>query len=143
MWEGLNELINSKRQGHKSDKIISIKKDDKNLADLNETSNIFNNFFTSIAGQIRLKIRQNEVNFNDYLGVDNIFIFELIPCSPDDIIKLIDSLNTSKSIGPNSIPTFILKELKDVFSSPLSFLFNQTFTQGKFPDILKLASVIP
>ena len=138
MWEGLNELINSKRQGHKSDKIISIKKDDKNLADLNETSNIFNNFFTSIAGQIRLKIRQNEVNFNDYLGVDNIFSFELIPCSPDDIIKLIDSLNTSKSIT-----TFILKELKDIFSSPLSFLFNQTFTQGKFPDILKLASVIP
>ena len=104
---------------------------------------IFNNYFTSIAKQVRSKIRQNENHFKSYLGHENVNSFEFNPCNSDDIIKLIDKLQTSKSVGPNSFPTFLLEDLKNTLSRPLAFLFNQTFTQGKFPDILKLASVIP
>ena len=53
------------------------------------------------------------------------------------------SLNPSKAIGPNSIPTKILKLLINDFSSPLTELFNLSFYCGVFPIILKTIKVIP
>ena len=69
------------------------------------------------------------------------FYFEM--CTPNEISALIQSLSVNKSCGPNSIPVFLLKELKDIVSIPLAFLFNKTFSSGTFPEIFKLAKVIP
>ena len=38
--------------------------------------------------------------------------FFLSPTQPDEIEKIIDKLNPSKSTGPNGIPVFILKLFK-------------------------------
>ena len=51
------------------------------------------------------------------------------------------SLNPSKAIGPNSIPTKILKLLIN-FSSQLTELFNLSFSRGVFPLILKTSKII-
>ena len=51
------------------------------------------------------------------------------------------SLNPSKAIGPNSIPTKILKLLIN-FSSQLTELFNLSFSRGVFPLILKASNDI-
>ena len=48
-----------------------------------------------------------------------------------------------KSIGPNSIPTKLLKKYSQTISIPISKLINQSFVSGIFPEPLKLASVIP
>ena len=53
------------------------------------------------------------------------------------------SLDSNKSVGPNSIPTKILKLLKNDISSQLSEIFNISFSSGVFPSILKTAKVIP
>ena len=52
------------------------------------------------------------------------------------------SLNPSKAIGPNSIPTKILKLLINDVSSQLTELFNLSFSRGVFPLILKTSNVI-
>ena len=52
------------------------------------------------------------------------------------------SLNTSKDIGPNTIPTKILKLLIDGVSSQLTELFNLSCSRGAFPLILKTSKVI-
>ena len=56
---------------------------------------------------------------------------------------IISSLDSNKSVGPNSIPTKILKLLKNDISSQLSEIFNISFSSGIFPSILKTAKVIP
>ena len=53
------------------------------------------------------------------------------------------SLDSNKSVGPNSIPTKILKLLKNNISSQLSEIFNISFSSGVSPSILKTAKVIP
>ena len=53
------------------------------------------------------------------------------------------SLDSTKSVGPNSIPTKILKLLKNDISGQLVDIFNMSFTSGIFPSALKLAKVIP
>ena len=49
----------------------------------------------------------------------------------------------TKSTGPNSIPTKVLKLLKNDISAQLSDIFNVSFSTGVFPTILKIAKVVP
>ena len=67
----------------------------------------------------------------------------LSPTVPEDIEGLVSSVKTNKASGPNSIPTNILKLFKKEFSKPLSDMINMSFNQGVFPNILKIANVIP
>ena len=67
----------------------------------------------------------------------------MAPTVPEEVEKLIDQLNINKSTGPNSIQVFILKNFKKFFSFWLSKLVNSCFEEGKFPEILKIAKVIP
>ena len=52
-------------------------------------------------------------------------------------------MNPNKSIGPNSIPTFILKILPNILSKPLCGIINESFKLGVFPKLLKIANVTP
>ena len=61
----------------------------------------------------------------------------------DEIFKIISSLNSSKSTGPYSIPTKILKPLKVPIPKHPTDIFNTSFTTGIFPNSLKSAKVIP
>ena len=65
------------------------------------------------------------------------------PITPDKIIKLINSFSNNKSAGPDNLPTPILKNCADVLSFPISYLVNLSFTTGEFPNLCKIAKVIP
>ena len=69
--------------------------------------------------------------------------FFFSPTVPENVENLISSMKTNKASGPNSIPTNILKLFKKEFSKPLSDMINMSFNQGVFPNILKIANVIP
>ena len=78
-----------------------------------------------------------------YLGSmkeNNVF---LTPTTPNDIEVLIDNMTVNEGVGPNSIPTKILKDYKSEFSKPLSDMINTSFTTGIFPSALKVANIIP
>ena len=57
--------------------------------------------------------------------------------------NIISSLDLNKPVGLNSIPTKILKLLKNDISSQLADILNISFSTGVFPTILKVAKVIP
>ena len=49
----------------------------------------------------------------------------------------------SKSIGPYSIPSALLKNNVHQFAHPLSHIINLSFSEGCFPQLLKFADVCP
>ena len=49
----------------------------------------------------------------------------------------------SKSAGPNSISTFLLKQTRNTVSLPLAKSINKSFETGIFLDICKVAKVVP
>ena len=62
----------------------------------------------------------------------------------EEVSDLIDStLKEGKSTGPNSLPTSLLKLVKNNISKPLSKILNKSFETGSFPDLFKIAKVIP
>ena len=52
-------------------------------------------------------------------------------------------LTEKKSLGPNSIPMYVLKVANLFFADKLCDIINLSFITGIFPDLCKLAKVIP
>ena len=69
--------------------------------------------------------------------------FFLSPTTVTEIENEISYLNNSKSTGPFSIPTPILKLVKNVLSGPLAIIINASFATGIVPKKMKIAKVIP
>ena len=108
-----------------------------------EISNIFNNYFSSIASKTKFNVSFSHKHFSDFLKNRSSISFFISPSDKTEIENVISSLDSNKSVGPNSIPNKILKLLKNDISSQLSEIFNISFSSGVFPSILKIAKVIP
>mgnify|MGYP001796354664 FL=1 len=122
---------------------ISLLKDDNIITEEQDIANIFNKYFTSIAEKLVAKIPHTNKHFHDFLKNPNENSLFLIPIENWETEAIISHLDSSKSTGPNSIPTKILKTLKEQIATPLTILFNLSFQTGIFPDSLKIAKVIP
>ena len=53
------------------------------------------------------------------------------------------SLDTRKSSGPDSIPTWVLRDFCVVLAPPVCHLFNTSLLEGYVPDVWKSADVVP
>jgi hypothetical protein len=67
----------------------------------------------------------------------------LRPVDQNEIKKIIASLKNKNSCGVDEIPPMLIKQCIDELAEPLSILINQSFQQGVFPDLLKLALIKP
>ena len=106
-------------------------------------ANIFNNYFSTIGKKTQTKIKYSYKNYTDYLTKENPNSFFLTPTDKEEIQLILSSLDISKATGPYSIPTKVLKLLKNNISDQLADLFNLSFTTGSFPTLLKTAKDIP
>ena len=81
----------------------------KNESDPAAIAQGFNSYFSSIAEKLQGKIHSVNTNFGKYLSdrIDANFLFQ--SADTEEILRIITSFNNSKSTGPNSIPTDILK----------------------------------
>ena len=52
-------------------------------------------------------------------------------------------MDLNKSLGPNSIPIYIMKLCNVFFSNCLLKIVNLSFVTGIFPDLCKIAKVVP
>ena len=83
----------------------------QSLTEPHEIANAFKTYFANVATDIQSFIRYSKTNSHDFLLP--IIINSLFPNPIDEteFNKIILSLNPSKAIAPNSIPTKILKLL--------------------------------
>ena len=66
-----------------------------------------------------------------------------ISCPSHEIETLIEILNPNKATGLDEISNKMLKAVAQEVSVPLNILFNRSFSEGKFSEILKFSNVIP
>ena len=120
----------------------SIEFNNRTITDPTAMSNVFNNYFTSIAKKTNSNVKFSTKHYTDYLCYTNTNTFFLTPTDKNEISFIISSLDSLKSSGPNSIPVKNFKLLKNDISQQLSDIL-MSFSTGQFPSVLKIAEVIP
>ena len=99
----------------------------RTISDPTAMSNVFNNYFTSIAEKTKSNIIFLPKHYTDYLSNANTKTFFLTPTDQNEISFIISSLDSHESSGPNSIPVKILKLLKNDISQQLRGIFSMSF----------------
>ena len=103
-----------------------------------ENANLLNYRFSTLGEFIGL---QQTNNIPPKTAPRNCFKFRYITTKETNV--LIDSLNTSKPVGPSKIPAWAIKDAKAAVAEPLYYLINHFITDGKFSEDLKKACVTP
>ena len=113
------------------------------ISTIKKISEEFNNFFGTIAENIYKKTPKSNKPFANYIKNQNLNSFFLDAVTEDEIESMIGNLNSRKTIGPNSIPTRILKEFENMLKTPLTVIINISFQTGIFPEQCKIAHITP
>ena len=128
VWKTTKELITIKQRNDLP--LITLQKGKKIENDAKEIANY-------------RKIVKSKNTYLSYLGSmeeNNMF---LTPTTPDDTEVLIGNMKVNKGVGPNSIPTKILKDYKSEVSKPVIDMINTSFAKGMFFSALKVANIVP
>ena len=143
MWRGIKKIISSNNSNHTFPTAIIV--NNEAITNPSDIANTFNNYFAKVAIDIQSSISKqfSKKKYYDYLPLLNIESLFLTPTDSTEVSNIIFSLNQNKSDGPNSIPIKILKLLNKDISDQLAILFNQSFSSGIFPSILKTSKIIP
>ena len=87
--------------------------------------------------------KNTDTNFKKYLlprQANSIFVS---PTTPEEILTLINGLDSKKSCGHDDIPVRTLKLSKYLLAPLLSNVINESICDGVFPNNLKIAKVVP
>ena len=105
--------------------------DDKGIGDT------MNSFFINFGSTVEAKIPLVKWGFKWYLIDKKPRSIFLKACNQSEIAELINNFSNSKSCGPFSLPTKILKEFSQYFIEPITVIVNNSLEEGIFPQLLK------
>ena len=136
-WSGVRSIINSQSNIGSSISCFT-----HNGILIKQMANIFN-VFVNPAKKINENIPRTRKSPLEYLSSQNESSFFITPASPEEIKVIINSLKSGKTVGPHSIPIYLLKIPSEYIAVPLCDIVNESLSSGIFPDMMKLAKVIP
>lgn len=128
MWAIFNQITGRQRKNE-----LPIEGDPINLA------NSFNNHLVSMAPDLISKLENVPFNCKVLDNTQSMFLKAL---SPEDILEVTATLQNKFSHGDDEIPTGIIKYCINEIKEVLSYIINNSFKYGIFPDQLKLANII-
>ena len=139
IWNTINEFY-KKKNTTENPTFITV--DDMNINDPILISEAFNKFYTNIAPKLEQNLPPSTDNPLHFIRGDYPFSMTVPPIIPYDVIDIINSLKNKKG-NVKEISVSLIKLNKIHIAIPVSILFNQSVTEGKFPECLKHATVIP
>ena len=139
IWIGINTPLNR----HKKQQNTIYLEENGFISDPTKVANKFNDFFLNIAEKLSAKIENKNSKFQDYLKNPNKNNFFLKETTPDEIVKVVNKLDSKKSSDIYNISPEIVKLSNQVVADALTIIFNRCIREGHFPDSLKLAKVVP
>ena len=143
VWLQINKMTN--RKTRKKTRInYLINSNGNEINDQTEIANHLNDHFNTIGSEMASKF--DSASTNDpikHLTRSPLSSIYLQPTTIEEIIKLIGEIETKKATGPDGISSYIIKISRKVLAQTISKLFNKCLREGMFPDLLKIAEIIP
>merc|ERR1712121_47907 len=60
-----------------------------------------------------------------------------------DIKDAINSIDENSSAGPDGVPAYIIKKLRNYLAKPLKLIFRKSLDEAKLPEMFKMAYITP
>ena len=146
LWSGVNQIINKTLNKDSSPVCIEIDTDGntQTITEPKQIAQEFNSHYTTVADKILQKRKfLGKKKFHTYLKKSNPKSFMIKPTTPAEVEDIISKIDTSKSVGPNSIPNQLIQSISKSISTPLANIFNNSFINGVCPEFLKISTIIP
>ena len=109
---------------------------------VNDSKSIASNSMNFFVQWLRNLIRKY-LNLKDLTLTTSKTNLNSLLLNPVNENEIINMFSVKKAVGPHSIPTNILKEYKEILYIPLALIINISFKTGIFPELCKIAHVIP
>ena len=143
-WSMINTLLGRKRKQQDS---IKIQTDNGTLlTSPDDVSAEFNNYFSSIATKLKAQINQRASfdpgGFKQFLNNPVASDFEPTPVEAHEVYTIINNFK-NKSTLDTKMSTLKLASASRQFTHTIADVINSSFEQGKFPQSLKTARVVP
>ena len=135
-WGKINELVSGEK---KKSSNFQLNINNSVLTDSNDIANKFNDYFLNIPTELHNNLSPSINNYS-YLISNNTKSIFLHPATAAETYNVINSIKSSSC--NSDIPIKMLK-LSPYFSTGIAELFNHIISIGQYPDMLKIATVIP
>ena len=143
LWQLINNRIN--RCMNSSSIIPYITVDGLQTYNPKKIADAFGKFYSQIGAELASKIKPSTIKIDDYISripCTNNSLF-LTLTSQQEIEETISKLQNKTSFRHDKVSNNLLKLLRQSISYPLKIIFNQSISQGVFPDLMKMAEVVP
>ena len=104
-------------------------------------ANLLNYRFSKLGDYLGQNRPYEEEFFNETR--ENVDKFKFTPISIFECKKIVRGLNSNKPLGPSTIPAWAIKDCLNTVAEPLTYLINAFLEEGRFPNHLKSAHVVP
>ena len=138
-WKGIKSIISMRSSSSVTPTLLTFQ--NETTDNLKRIASIFNNVFSTISKKTQAKIKYSYKKCTDYLTNENPNSFFLSPKDKEEIKLILSSLVISKPTGPYSIPTKVLKLLKNDIFDQFADLINVSFTTGSFPTTTQVIPI--
>jgi hypothetical protein len=139
MWKTINSL----RKPYTSNKSFSLKIDDEIVTDNQTIANKFNDHFLQLPIELKSTIPISSHVDGNLNNIDrNCQSFCFFPINENEVLRNINVLKDT-NFHTSSAPPRLMKLVANRMSCILAKLFNGCIANSIFPDILKIAKVIP
>lgn len=135
-WKAIANITNYKTKKSLSNDLIT---DSNNPT---EAANAVNEYFIGI-GRSLAEHSKSCYKVNNTLSTTASNSFVLLETDEVEVMSIIDSLKTSNTVGWDNISTRTIKDNKNHFVKPLTYICNLAFETGIFPDAFKKSIILP
>ena len=140
-WKYINEILSRNAQNVKPEYIVH---DKQKIHAKIRISEIFNDDFISIGASLGNQY-SSQSDFKKHLHGNYCKSFYLSPVTEGEILEIVRNFKSNKSADYDGIEPdiHVVKRTIHLYVTHLCHIFNESFAIGKFPELLKVAKVIP
>ena len=143
LWNVINKVCS--KSNDKTSVIEYLKIDNIHEYKANKISNHLGKYFSSVGKNYANKIPRSSQPVHSYISriPRNPVSIMLSPVCEQEIERILTKLPAKCSSGHDNISNLLLKRLKTIVVPLLCKLSNTSLSTGVFPDVMKLAEVVP
>ena len=141
LWDLFGKVVNTQKM-RDGKKIRELKSKEKKITNDKDIADTLNDFFCGIGQELAKKHNDDLESYKKYMGQATKDSIELIPTNKVEVFDIIRMLK-KKSCGADEIHPRLLLHCRSIIAPLLAHLYNLSFEQTVYPDLLKIAKVIP